>query len=153
MKQSRRRFLLGILVGAACAAGVLAALHADGEASWSLEERAMAARMDAFSRALVNPPENSDPAPEWRPLLRDGDAKELVCSVCHGDSGVAMQRAINDGSLNLDIPPGEGGAHDWGHSEMVELMERWTHQLNRHARERLVKAVRCVDCHASDPRR
>jgi len=157
MLRPRTRFLFGLLVGAACAAGVLAALRGDREAGWSVEDRSMAARMHAFSQALVKPPENSDPAPGWKPLLHDGSPDELLCSVCHGESGVAMQQAIADGSLkldtpNLDVQGRTAVSPDWGQSEMVELMERWTRQLNRHARARLVKAVRCVDCHASDPR-
>ena len=67
--------------------------------------------------------------------------------MCHGDSGVRMERAIKEGTLALD---GERDALD--RSEMVKLMERWMRQLNRHGRMRLVKAVRCVDCHETDPR-
>jgi hypothetical protein len=146
MTRSRSRFLLGLLAGAACAVAGLAALQGSREVPWSDEERVMAARMHAFSRALTNPPGNPDPAPEWRPLLRDADPEEVLCSVCHGDSGIAMERAIANGALRIEESPAAEKP------EMVELMERWVHQLNRHARDRLVKAVRCVDCHASDPR-
>jgi hypothetical protein len=36
---------------------------------------------------------------------------------------------------------------------MVKLMEKWVRQLNRKADHLLRKAVVCLDCHDSDPRR
>ena len=36
---------------------------------------------------------------------------------------------------------------------MIDLMERWVKQLNRTMGDRLRKAVVCIDCHATDPRR
>jgi len=144
---TRTRFLLGLLVGAMAAALGLANLPTRTSAGWGVDERAMVPRMHAFTRALTEPPSNGDPAPDWRPLLRDAESRELLCSMCHGDSGVRMERAIGEGELALDPPPGELES-----KQMEALMERWMRQLNRHGRERLVKTVHCIDCHETDPR-
>lgn len=107
----------------------------------------MAARMHAFSQALTKPPQNSDPAPGWQPLLKDARPGERMCALCHGDSGTRMEHALDDGSL---VPAGP--ASEPSREEMIALMERWMRELNRHGRDRLAKAVHCLDCHETDPR-
>ena len=36
---------------------------------------------------------------------------------------------------------------------MVTLMEHWVEKLNKQAKPLLTKAVTCIDCHDTDPRR
>ena len=147
MLRTRTRFLLGLLVGATAAGASLTLLPERGDGKWDDDARAMVPLMHAFTQALTHPPSNEDAAPEWRPLLSAGDSPTLSCALCHGDSGARMDAAIAGGELKLDAQPAE-----LERDEMVRLMERWTRQLNRHARDRLGKAVHCLDCHETDPR-
>ncbi|MHC4940666.1 MAG: hypothetical protein ACYTHK_17125 [Planctomycetota bacterium] len=135
----RTRFVAGLFLGAALAA---AALYARRWVGWTPAERAMAPRMHAFVEALSQRPRNADPAVHWSPLARE----PVHCSVCH-DNGDRMQAGIASGEL----PVGERSPIE--HEAMVKLMEKWVRQLNRKADHLLRKAVVCLDCHESDPRR
>ena len=94
--------------------------------------------MAAFVKALTEPPENSDPATKWRPLLKAGES--LECATCHGKE---MELA--------PAPPSTGPVAD--RAFMIRLMERWVRELNRRMKDNLVKAVGCIDCHEIDPRK
>jgi len=135
------RFAVGLLVGALLAGG---ALYARRVALRDAAERAMAARMHAFVRALGEPPANAHPATHWRPLARE----PVRCATCHAEEGERMERRIASGDLPVDRP-----APALDHDAMVRLMERWVRRLNREAAPVLHKAVVCLDCHETDPRR
>ena len=94
--------------------------------------------MAAFVKALTEPPGNSDPATTWRPLLKSGES--LSCAACHGRE---MELA--------PAPPSTGPVAD--RAFMIRLMERWVRELNRRTKDKLVKAVGCIDCHEIDPRK
>jgi len=134
------RFVCGLLAGVLLVGG---GLYARRLLAWSEEERSVARVMHAFVRALSERPENGDPSPRWTPLT----TAPVRCATCHGDSGADMEADIASGEL--DVSAGERPTHD----DMVRLMERWVRRLNRDARHSLRKAVVCLDCHASDPRR
>jgi hypothetical protein len=144
------RFLAGLIAGLFLTLGILTSQQASessGATDMSDDDRAMAARMHSFVRALFEPPTNEDPALQWSAVLTDGS---LSCSVCHGSKGEAYDRLMEDGVL-------EGWSADSGSAlsreKMVELMEDWVEQLNHDAGHLLRKAVVCTDCHDRDPRR
>jgi len=133
------RFVAGLAAGALLAGG---GLYLWRSAAWSDAERRMAPRMHSFVRALTEPPRNADPAPGWKPLVRE----PVSCALCHGAEGARMEEDIERGILDVDAP-----APPLAHDEMVALMERWVRELNRKAG--LGRAVVCLDCHRVDPRR
>lgn len=135
----RTRFLTGLILGACLTA---AALYARRWAQWSEAERSMAPRMHAFVSALSERPGNADPAKQWTPLLTE----PVRCATCH-DNGARMEADIADGELAVE------SSQPLEHEKMVKLMEKWVRQLNRKADHLLRKAVVCLDCHDSDPRR
>ena len=135
----RTRFLTGLILGACLTA---AALYARRWAQWSEAERSMAPRMHAFVRALSERPQNADPAKQWSPLLTE----PVSCSTCHAN-GARMEADIAGGELAVE------SSQPLEHEKMVKLMEKWVRQLNRKADHLLRKAVVCLDCHDSDPRR
>jgi hypothetical protein len=93
--------------------------------------------MIRFVEALGQRPRNEDPAKGWRPLLRN--PAPVPCALCHGSGMVTS------------APDRAGPKPD--RTSMIRLMERWVRELNRRAKDRLVKAVACVDCHEIDPRK
>jgi hypothetical protein len=103
--------------------------------------------MIRFVRALKEPPKNRNPASGWKPLLKDPTAPTMLCSVCHGDTGAKMEQNLNRYAKR---PPKQYAQNK---AFMVNLMERWVTRLNRDAKPYLVKAVVCLDCHDTDPRR
>lgn len=103
--------------------------------------------MIRFVKALKEPPKNQNPAANWKPLLKDPSTPAMLCSVCHGDSGKGMERSL----AQFDQPPPK--AFSQNKAFMVNLMERWVERLNREAKPYLAKAVVCLDCHDTDPRR
>lgn len=109
--------------------------------------RVNAPLMVKFVKALKTKPENKNPATNWKPLLKDPKAKSMLCAVCHGNVGVAMERKL--GELELERPAEFADNRDF----MIHLMERWMKRLNRDAAFLLVKPVACIDCHETDPRR
>jgi len=135
----RTRFGTGLILGA-CLTAV--ALHAQRWAKWSEAERAMAPRMHAFVTALSERPQNADPAKQWSPLLTE----PVNCSTCH-EKGARRAADIASGELAV------AASQPLEQAEMVKLMEKWVRQLNRKADHLLRKAVVCLDCHDSDPRR
>ncbi|MHC4954192.1 MAG: hypothetical protein ACYTGZ_09895 [Planctomycetota bacterium] len=151
MPRNRARILAalitGLLVGFLATAAGIYAWESKRRATWSERAREIAPRMHAFTRALVDAPENPDPAEDWRPLLKESIAPERMCSLCHDENGERMGLAIKSGALPLDAP-----RRDLDHDEMVELMESWMRQLNRTGGDLLVKSVVCIDCHRADPR-
>lgn len=135
----RTRFLAGLILGA-CLTAV--ALYAQRWAKWSEAERSMVPRMHAFVSALSERPQNAEPATQWSPLVTE----PVNCSTCH-ENGARMEADIAGGELTV------GASQPLEHEEMVKLMEKWVRQLNRKADHLLRKAVVCLDCHDSDPRR
>ncbi len=103
--------------------------------------------MARFVNALRERPVNKNPAPDWKPLLKDPSDKSMMCATCHGATGERMEQ--NFGAMPKDRP--EDFAND--KEFMVRLMENWVTRLNRQARHLVTKAVSCRDCHATDPRR
>jgi formate-dependent nitrite reductase cytochrome c552 subunit len=103
--------------------------------------------MIRFVRALKERPKNQNPAANWKPLLKDPSTPAMLCSVCHVDTGKAMEQNL----ARFDQPPPKEYAQN--NAFMVNLMERWVHRLNSEAKPYLVKAVVCLDCHDTDPRR
>ncbi len=99
--------------------------------------------MQQFVRALESPPENLNPAKGWKPLLK---GTGMSCATCHGEAGAEMER-------NLTTFHGPPPAIASDRAFMIRLMERWVRELNRRAKDRLVKAVVCTDCHEIDPRK
>ncbi|MFI5403446.1 MAG: hypothetical protein ACHQ1G_10945, partial [Planctomycetota bacterium] len=93
--------------------------------------------MNSFVLALTEPPRNRDPAKAWKPLLKPGET--VSCATCHGDA-----------QLNW---AGRSKAPSEKSPFMIRIMERWVRELNRQAKDRLVKAVVCTDCHEIDPRK
>ena len=140
-------FVAGLLAGLALVAAGRAWLDARERAEWGEQERAMAPRMNAFVRALREPPRNADPSPHWRPLLTESAPDALLCSLCHGNRGERMERAVRRGDL-----PVERSAPALERDAMIALMEEWVRKLNRKAGPLLRKAVVCIDCHERDPR-
>jgi len=105
--------------------------------------------MDNFVAALSEPPKNGDPNPDWKPLLKEPDPKAKLCAECHGEEvGGMLANALSD---PRNFP--RVGRFREDRALMVDLMERWVKQLNRKLGDRLRKAVVCIDCHATDPRR
>jgi len=94
--------------------------------------------MGRFVGALTTPPQNANPAKAWKPLLRAPEAPSNPCAACHGD--------------DREAPPASARTR-LDRALMVRLMERWVHELNRRMKDRLVKAVGCIDCHEIDPRK
>lgn len=115
----------------------------DPQEAWTVLPPIMA----RFSAALVEKPRNANPAPGWRPLLKDRSKGVKTCSLCHGDIGKKMEA---EAPRYLAKPQDEGIVDD--REFMVALMERWVKRLNTMAGDKLVKKVTCVDCHAEDPR-
>jgi len=103
--------------------------------------------MVRFVKALKEPPQNSNPAKGWKPLLKDPTTSAMLCSTCHGRVGAAMEQNV----AQFDRPPPEEFAEN--KPFMVTLMERWVRELNRQAGAQLVKPVTCTDCHETDPRK
>jgi len=105
--------------------------------------------MSNFVSALSEPPKNGDPNPDWKPLLEEPDPQAKLCTECHGDAlGGALERALDNPRHFPEV-----GRFREDRALMVDLMERWVKQLNRTLGDRLRKAVVCIDCHATDPRR
>jgi cytochrome c553 len=102
--------------------------------------------MIRFVRALKEPPKNDNPAQGWKPLLKDPQAPAMLCSMCHGRVGASMEQ-------NLARFEGPSPALAEYRPFMINLMERWVRELNRRAKDQLVKAVVCTDCHETDPRK
>jgi len=102
--------------------------------------------MIRFVKALKERPTNQNPAANWKPLLKDPSTPAMLCSVCHVDTGKAMEQNL----ARFDRPPPKEYARN--KAFMVSLMERWMERLNREAKPYLVKAVACLDCHDTDPR-
>ncbi len=116
--------------------------------------------MANFVAALSKPPKNSDPNPDWKPLLKKPDQKTRFCAECHGDTGAAMEIGIEaalsespDKSLDKSPKFPMVGRFRGDKQLMIDVMERWVKQLNRTLGKKLRKAVVCIDCHATDPRR
>jgi hypothetical protein len=105
--------------------------------------------MTSFVEALSRPPSNRNPAKGWKPLLKDPKAGPVDCSTCHGTVGANLMRGIASGQIPLEEPE-DFAAHK---GFMVGLMEKWVERLNREAGDQLTKAVTCLDCHDTDPRR
>jgi hypothetical protein len=103
--------------------------------------------MIRFVKALKEPPRNDNPAQGWKPLLKDPASPSMLCATCHHDVGAEMQRKL--ASLDGPVPP-EAEAN---RAFMIRLMEMWVRELNKRARDLLVKAVVCTDCHEVDPRK
>jgi len=103
--------------------------------------------MIKFVRALKEPPANENPAPGWKPLLKDPGTSSMLCATCHGQIGASMEKNL----AALEGPPSAEAQEN--HQFMVNLMERWVRELNKRAKEQLVKAVVCTDCHEVDPRK
>jgi hypothetical protein len=103
--------------------------------------------MQAFVDALESPPQNSNPARGWKPLLKDPKGARASCATCHGARGTEMERKL---LVSRRSPP-PAMAPD--RPFMIRLMERWVHELNRRMKDQLVKAVGCTDCHDIDPRK
>jgi len=103
--------------------------------------------MVRFVKALKEPPQNSNPAKGWKPLLKDPGTSAMLCSTCHGRVGAAMEQNV----AQFDRPPPAEFAED--KTFMATLMERWVRELNSNAKDQLVKAVTCTDCHETDPRK
>lgn len=101
--------------------------------------------MIRFVKALSSKPENENPAQGWKPLLKE--SASVSCGTCHGQIGAAMEK--NLASLDGPVPAEAEENREF----MVKLMERWVRELNRQAKDQLVKAVVCVDCHDVDPRK
>ena len=105
--------------------------------------------MVSFVNALKQPPRNKNPAPGWKPLLEDPATASMLCSACHGERGVQLERALDAGRFDLSRPAKFADNKEF----MIHLMEKWVERLNRDAKPLLTKAVVCVDCHDRDPRR
>ncbi|MHC4225699.1 MAG: hypothetical protein ACYSUN_17045 [Planctomycetota bacterium] len=103
--------------------------------------------MNSFVSALKRRPTNKNPASNWKPLLKDPSEKSMLCAVCHGDIGTAMERNLPN--MNLSRPAKYADDKDF----MVQLMEEWVEELNTQGSAMLTKAVVCRDCHETDPRR
>lgn len=103
--------------------------------------------MIRFVKALKERPKNQNPAANWKPLLKDPSTPAMLCSVCHVDTGKAMEQNL----ARFDQPPPKEFAQN--KAFMVNVMERWVHRLNSEAKSYLSKAVVCLDCHDTDPRR
>ena len=102
--------------------------------------------MIRFVKALKERPTNQNPAANWKPLLKDPTTPAMLCSLCHVDTGKAMEQNL----ARFDRPPPKEFSQN--KAFMANLMERWVHRLNREAKTYLVKAVVCLDCHDTDPR-
>lgn len=103
--------------------------------------------MIRFVKALREPPRNDNPASGWKPLLKAPSSTSMLCADCHGAYGEAMER-----NLAALVGPEEPGGRR-NRAFMIRLMERWVRELNKRARDKLVKAVVCIDCHEIDPRK
>ena len=115
----------------------------DPQEAWTVLPPLMA----RFSAALTEKPRNANPAPRWRPLLKDRAPGVKVCSFCHGEVGKKMDA---DAAEYLEKPHADRYVDD--EAFMIALMERWVKRLNETAGGKLVKKVTCVDCHAEDLR-
>jgi hypothetical protein len=103
--------------------------------------------MIRFVKALKEPPQNDNPAKAWKPLLKDATTASMLCATCHGQIGTSMEK--NLASLDGPVPPEAKSNRAF----MIRLMERWVRELNKRAKDQLVKAVACTDCHENDPRK
>jgi hypothetical protein len=103
--------------------------------------------MVAFVKALREKPGNMNPASGWRPLLKDPNTPSMLCGTCHGQVGLSMERNVAE----LEGPTPEEAEKN--QAFMVRLMERWVRELNKRAKDQLVKVVVCTDCHEVDPRK
>ena len=104
--------------------------------------------MARFTAALTQKPRNKNPAPGWRPLLRDPSKGVKNCTLCH--SGEIAREMDTEAARFLEKPQSKRHLED--KAFMVTLMERWVKKLNTEAASALVKKVTCTDCHAEDPR-
>ena len=113
-----------------------------------LEARAVLPPLMArFTAALSERPKNENPAPNWRPLLKDTSAGVKNCALCHGEVGKRMESEAPE-----YLKQAHSAKHHGDKAFMVDLMTRWVERLNREAADKLVKKVTCLDCHADDPR-
>jgi len=115
----------------------------DPAESWAVLPPIMA----RFTAALTQKPRNNDPAPGWRPLLKDLSKGVKNCALCHGEIGVQMEKQAEQ---FLEKPHADRYVDD--KAFMIKLMERWVKRLNTSAGDKLAKKVTCTDCHADDPR-
>jgi len=116
----------------------------DPEEAWT----ALPPMMVSFVSALKTKPTNKNPAQNWKPLLKDPSTSAMLCNVCHGSIGEMMEKNI---ARFENAPRPEKYLND--KAFMVELMEHWVAKLNKNAGGMLTKAVVCLDCHDTDPRR
>ena len=121
--------------------------HAVDPSNFDEQLRVFPPLMESFVRSLRERPKNANPAPDWKPLLKDPESKAPMCVTCHGRVGEQME-------ANLDRFPKER-PNDYADNKefMIRLMEDWVAKLNRHARHLTTKAIVCRDCHSVDPRR
>lgn len=110
------------------------------------QQRVFPPLMVRFVKALKEKPKNRNPANGWKPLLKDPETPAMLCATCHKTTGAVMEK--NLGEWDLSRPP-EADNKEF----MIHLMEAWVERLNRNARGLLRKAVVCIDCHETDPRR
>jgi hypothetical protein len=101
-----------------------------------------------FVSALKEKPQNKNPAANWKPLLKDPTTSSMLCASCHGRIGERMEQ-----NLAQLTSKGRNPKYADDKQFMVDLMERWVEKLNKHAGGLLTKAVVCLDCHDTDPRR
>jgi cytochrome c553 len=109
--------------------------------------RVFPALMSSFVSALKTKPTNKSPASNWKPLLKDASEESMLCAVCHGEVGTAMERNLPNWDLARPAKYADNKEF------MVHLMEEWVEELNTKASSMLTKAVVCRDCHETDPRR
>jgi hypothetical protein len=101
-----------------------------------------------FVSALKEKPKNGNPAANWKPLLKDPSTSSMLCATCHGAIGGRMEQ-----NLAQLTAKGRNPKYADNKALMIDLMERWVEKLNKSAGGLLTKAVVCLDCHDTDPRR
>jgi formate-dependent nitrite reductase cytochrome c552 subunit len=121
--------------------------HAIDPSDFEKRLRVFPPLMVSFVNALREPPENKNPASGWKPLLKNPDAKTMHCAKCHGETGVKLEQNLSRFDLSRPDDYADNRAF------MIQLMEAWVRRVNRDMKDDLVKAVTCIDCHETDPRK
>jgi hypothetical protein len=101
--------------------------------------------MKKFVAALTDTPQNMQPNPEYKRLLKDGES--LTCAGCHDPNqfNIEGMKAMDPGTEKVDH-------YRKSPRFMWPLMDKWVKRLNKVHAGKLVKPITCTDCHAIDPR-
>ncbi|MHC4956935.1 MAG: hypothetical protein ACYTGN_01070 [Planctomycetota bacterium] len=116
-----------------------------GQQDRAQQSAAKAHFMKKFVAALSDTPQNMQPNPEYKPLLKEGAS--LSCAGCHdpGQFNIEGMKQMDPGTEKVD-PFRKSPRFMW------PLMDKWVKRLNKLHGDKLVEPVTCTSCHAIDPR-